>query len=273
MPVPGAPDPERKKRAAMYGVLAGLSVIAAILLGLGAAGVLQIRADKPPQGQLKAQTPEPPPMLEARGSQPPPALEKTVPPKKEMPPEVREWLEHLRKCENLKNDLHREQVNTLSVIQQRLSSGIGGLTVKDVDRLTDPEGTMVDLDTFRDIDRHMASMAPRWMELERFFWSKQPPDADCQKIAEAFGQGLREVYGNINDVRKILSGFVGSGDPSIEGQASAQASLKELGREHPKTLDQAFKDCERLLTRLFIKYDAEQYFHIESDLTGGLLMK
>jgi len=268
------PEPDRRKRAALYGVLAGLAVIAAVLLGLSASGVLRLTAKEPATGQLQAQASEGPSLLEAQGSQPPPALESTAPPKKDMPQEVKDWLEHLRRCENLKNDLHRDQANTLGVIQKRLLSGAGGLTVKDVDRWTDPDGTTVDMDIFHDLDKQLSSMPEKWKELEQFFWSKPPPDADCQKIADAFGQGLREIPASINDVRKILSGFVGSGDPSVEGQASAEARLKEVGREHPKSLDQAFRDCERLLTRLFIKYDAEQYFHVESDLPGGgLLMK
>lgn len=274
MPAPGVPDPARKKRAALYGVLAGIAVIAAVLIGLNAAGLLQLNAKPSPAGNLKAEGSQGPTLLEAQGNQAPPALQATAPPKTDIPQNIKDWLEHLRRCENLKNDIHRDQANTLGVIQKRLLSGTGGLTVKDVDRWTDPDGTTVDMDIFKDLDKQLDAMPGKWTELSQFFWSKPPPDADCQKIADSFDQGLREIPGAINDVRKLLSGFIGTGDPTVDAQASAEADIKKIGRDHPKTLDQAFKDCEHLLTKLFIKYDTEQYFHIESDLPGGgLLMK
>lgn len=274
MPKPGASDPSSKKRAAVYGVLAGIAVVAATLIGLSAAGLLQLNAKTPPSNQLQALGSQPPSLLEAQGSDAPPKLEATAPPKTEMPQAIKDWLEHLRKCENWKNDLHREQANKLSVIEKRLLSGAGGLTVKDVDRISDPDGTTVDMEIFHDLDKELNEMPGKWTEIDQYFWSKPPPDADCQKIADAFDQGLREIPGSINDIRKILNGFIGTGDPSVDSQANAEADLKKIGRDHPKALDDAFRDCEKQLAKLFIKYDTDQYFHIEADLPGGgLLMK
>lgn len=272
--MPGSPDPSSKKRAALYGVLAGLAVIAAVLAGLGAAGLLRLNANPAPAGQLQAQASEGPKLLESQTAPAPPALESTAPPKVEMPAAVRDWLEHLRRCENLKNDLHREQASYLSAMAGRLKSGALGLTVQDVDRISSPDGTMANLSILEELNKQLSEMPAKWTELDQFFWSKAPPDADCRRIADAFSQGLREVAATFNDVRQVLSGFAGSGEPSVESQARAESQIRDIGREHPKSLDQAFKDSEQMLAELFKKYDTPQSFHIASDLPGGgLLMK
>jgi hypothetical protein len=246
--------------------------IAALVFGLGAAGILRLRgSDKP--GPVLARGQEPtqsvltergpddnPSILPKQADQPAATLTKPGPVR--MPDDVRAWLEHLEKIERAKQALSQDEQDDLmismrSIDQMVTKAATDGLL--DPDSSADPEAGVND---FLPIKK----MTADWKELRRQFNQDGPPVPDeCKDLHDQYDSALMQVPGVLKDINDIAGNlFDEDKKPKIKG-------LREVQRTHQDYIDKPLHRSDRLLGDICDHYQTRKWFDIKVDNAGGLM--
>lgn len=255
---PGTPRPGRSWSAVAAVVVAAIGVV----MGLGAAGVLQLGALVPRTEVQAAGESTPAPIAMAGRPEDVPVREAA----RVMPSDVRAWLEHLERMEKKKNELHERQANEARALASSLTGG--GLNLQDVDSILDPGAGMPDPRNI--VDELIDKIAPPWVDLRKEFLETGPPmPLECKPIATQFETGISQMVSKVEQIRDIMNAF----DPaSVSATSEAGEKQTELGamkRDHKQVVDNAFKATDDLLAQICRKYQARKWFDIDQGVLGG----
>ncbi|HEY0867936.1 MAG TPA: hypothetical protein VGE01_11175 [Fimbriimonas sp.] len=264
----GAFDAQRKRNTILLVTLAILALVGAIVTGLALSGVLKFGAKAPDHKTLQARGQAPRGVLEARGTAAPPVMPQ-VAQKVEMPKEIEDWLNHLKRCEELKRELTVQQNGELSGLL--MGAGIGALTPQAVDIISGADADINDALPTRQIADKLVPMITRWTDLDDAF-RKYPPPPECQQLATAFDSGLNGLASQMDAIRSMLAGL-DANDPNMQSKGEkTKADAQHVLRTHTRSADDNFQMSQRLLEEICDKYNRKPWFNIDSKgSVGGLL--
>lgn len=248
-------DDSQRRQKKFLGVAVGVCAVVAIILGLGATGVLKLWGPEQSSKTLAARGAPPNNVLRAQAAPPAAVTKEEVP---VMPDDVRKWLEHLEKCEAQKVEISLKQQAEMTKFGQMVSalgSGIGLMNpydqtedgdVKSPDKVT--QGKFLDL-------------KPDWEKLIDYFHSFPPP-AECVPIASDFDRSLSEIPGMTDDIADVLNTV--QSDPS-----AALVKINTLKSKSYNDIDRYFARCDERVADICKKYQTRKWFNIKSDVSGA----
>ncbi len=177
----------------------------------------------------------------------------------EMPPDIRDWLEHLRITEEKRTKLAQDQIGSVMVSAEQikgseLTDALSGLLGDG----NEPEKT--ESPKVEETKNVLADVRPAWKDLDTFFNSKPPPDA-CREIASNYDQALRETGGTIGDIIDIMNS---AADPH-----QAVAKLQEIMRTNKKLIDEPGRKTDQGVQAICDYYKTRKWFSISGDIGGG----
>ncbi|MCB8932962.1 MAG: PepSY-associated TM helix domain-containing protein [Fimbriimonadaceae bacterium] len=261
----GAEAARQKRSMRWIAALAIVGSLAAAYIGLRASGALRIGASTPEAPTLEAQgSVQAPAILRTEGTTPPPALNKPGE-RIVMPPEIRDWLEHLRRTEEKRMRLAEDQMAELMVSLTLLQ---GGDPLTNLGDLLDPDApTYPEQDppsvkrTTEDAQKHSRA----WAELTQFF-NSVPPPAECVPIRNEYDQVVRETGLMMTDIMGLVQG-------STANPQTALASLMRMRGRSKERIDQPAIETDSLVQEICNKYNTRKWFDVKGDVGGGMLGK
>jgi len=259
----------QKKKQTQAVIIGGvLAIIAAAIFGLFASGALRFGATNPQGDALQAKgTPPDPGALQLKATPPDPSLQKTAtapPAPAEMPIDVYNWLKHLEECERRKIEISGDQAAEVTVFIQKnsvLGAGMGLMNPYDQSESGDGDKPPAEYTKGKILD-----LRPRWDDLIQFFYS-YPPPAECQPLANDFGQAVNEIPGMMSDLGAILNDLSGNPDKALQ-------SLTKMQNASYDGVDRYFARADEKLSQICTKYNQHKWFNIASDVgSSGILGK
>ena len=229
------------------------------LFGLKAAGILKLGGSLPDNTLALGGKGADNNLLMARGKTGPPVLNEqgSVPKPLKMPQDVWDWLEHLRRIEARKNDLHLKQVSELKVFQQMigvLGPGIG--EVDPYDQTGDAGKEPADVTKGK-----FADLRPDWYQLIKDFQAVPPPD-ECKPIADDYYRAINEIPGMTGDVIGVLNTV--STDPQ-----GALTAVSKLRNKSYGEIDRYLDRTDARVQAICDKYNVRKWFNIKTDVAGS----
>lgn len=254
-----APPPSRSK---LIAIISGALLVVAVAFILGATGVLRIGAQRqsptlqeqatPPEASItKAETPTPTGVTIG----PPPE-------KVKMPDDIKAWLEHLRRCEEKRVALSRDQVSSMMVTLSMLQVGGADEAIKDLTN-DDPNAPPPNPPTKKVVDQTV-DMRTKWRELSDLF-NSVPPPAECKPIRDDYDQALRETGGMMMDI-------LGTLDNAGTNPQEAVAKLMQLQGKSADRIDEKAQKADDGVSAICDKYETPKWFKIVRDIGGGGLL-
>lgn len=244
---------QKRSKVWLWVPLVGALILGTVFLTLFMAGAFQQEAEVP-QTALKTQATAPPPVLEKAAQVP-----------EGMPPEVRDWLEHLRRIEIRKNELHAQMLGQMMVFKEMIplailqpfldeANGMESGEIKDPRTLTG--------ETIKDL-------SPDWSQLRQDFVD-YPPPPECQSLADDYDRGLSEVGAAVHDIYRIMSKVQ---EGSAESASQAVSDLVAMQGGSAGQIDQYFRQADEKLGGICNQYNVNKWFAISPDMPGGMLSK
>jgi hypothetical protein len=184
----------------------------------------------------------------------------TPPPEeaKQMPADIRAYLEHVRETERRRFQLSTKNLGDLKVKMAQLGAAGGMNALK---KWLDGGGEEEDVKAPADeLAADAAVMRREWDELSTFFQSVPPPRR-CQTLRDRYGVALSETGAGITEVMMLL------GSASADPQA-AVASLERM-KGTSKNIDGASKDANVEVTTICRDFNVRPWFEIQTDYGGG----
>lgn len=225
------------------------------LIGLGLVGfkLLQKTGKEEPTNLLAKQAKAPEPVLQ-QTAKAEPILRKAGTAPKEMPDNIRRWLEHLEKIEKQRGKLAQKGLAGMMMLAPALQQGAA---IEDLQGLAtgDPEAEMPKSGADKIADTS-AETKKEWADLRKDFDSFPPP-AECKNIADPYGHALDETGAMIQDILDAVQ--VAKENPqkalqTLYGMKNSSKSIDEFG----DTTDDRVKEiCDF--------YDTRKWFSISSD--------
>jgi hypothetical protein len=229
--------------------------LALALIGLSAAGVLQFGAKAPE------------PSLTAFGNRPKPSLQAPRDPGKEMPDDIRAWLEHLERIEKMRVQLAKDQIRMLMIDASEFQATAYADTLKSLlgEDPTGPGDIPPEYDSKKKAEKIVESVRPDWKALAEEF-EAMPPPAECQEMAAKYSQVLRETGATTGDIIDAMNN--GGSDPSV-----VIDKLQALIKSHREHIDKPAIEVDLAVEDLCDKYDTRKWFAIAGDVgSSGSLM-
>lgn len=193
-------------------------------------------------------------ILQQQGKTEGAVLQDTAQRAKNMPEDVRRWLEHLERIEKLRGKLAQKGLAQMMMLAQTASLGM------DLDGLkalanADPDSPEPKMSSDKIAEASQQTKAD-WAELKRDFASYSPP-AECQKIADPYSHALDETGAMISDVLDAL----------VLAKDDTQAALQSLYgmQNQSKSIDEYGNTTDGRLQDICDKYDTRKWFKISSD--------
>ncbi len=253
-------DPFKQRKAGQYGVIVAVVVCILLMGALAFSGVLKFGA-KEQEASLRAQGSDNVPLIKAQGSEAVGDLR--VPGRERMPDDVRAWLEHLRRCEEKRVNLSKDQIMRLIVVKAGLGPGGMAAAMKDI------LGESFDGDSHpptEEIQKTAEDLRKPWTELVSLFNSVVPP-AECERIRAKYDIPLRETGAQIADVDAIMTGSQNGGDPT-----EMIAKLNQIFDDHKKVIDIPANETDAMVAEICNKYGEHKWFSITGNVGGGAPM-
>jgi len=168
-----------------------------------------------------------------------------------MPDDVMNWLKHLQKIEEKKNELEVKQEADMEVFMQKLQALGAGIGEMDPYNQTGEEGQSpsdVTKGKFEDLK-------PAWEDLITEFQSVPPPK-ECEPIANDYYAGLSEIPGMTSDINDVLN-QVASSSPQ-----QALQKAYSLQNKSYDTIDRSFSQTDKRVQAICDKYNVRKWFNI-----------
>jgi hypothetical protein len=271
-----APDPfssqgadVRRKQTTMMIIIGLLLAIVAAIVGLSAAGVLRFGREAPKTGTLQAKGAMPDNRIMAKPSvAPAPVLEKGGE-RPEMPADVRDWLDHLRRCEELKMRITGEIETEMAGEAASFKTGVS--SPGQVEDITNPETSLDKLpanESFQNLRRRIAT---RFSDLQGQFISLPPPE-ECKTLAYNFSMGLEGLVGETDKIIGIIGGINLTDRSAQDQMRDSVTELQRINTSHRETVDRPFREAQSELEKVCRRYDVNPWFGINSSGTSNGLM-
>lgn len=231
-------------RSFWWGTVVGLLAIGGLMAVLFATGVLQLRGN-PPQAAITQQGTVPPPIT-AKGP-------------KQMPDDVRAWLEHLERIERKRVALAQKQLAQVLVVGTQLKgTGIAdilGSMLSDGEESTTPPEIEKAQSTIADVRKPWAELADEFNTL--------PPPPGCQEVAVAYDQTLRETGATVGDIQDVVTNAMADPQAAIE-------KLQAIRGSHTSSIDDAATRTDKGVQAICDAYDTRKWFSITRDVGGSM---
>lgn len=283
------PMATNKRRAGRWGIIVGILVVAAIAFGLNASGILgrfgsdpgskslqakgsqgddsalQAMGTNPDSNALSAQGAETTPsILQAQGSQGSPILPATAD-RKQMPDDVRRWLEHLERIEKKRIDMTQDQL--AAAIMQMTELQLGG-SMSDLQKLLDDgtgETTQDNIDTAREAVNTFEGNRQKWVQLNDEFLGVPAP-AECVQLRNEYDKVLRETGAMIMEICQAVE------NAESDRQGALKTLMKMQGSSDAR-IGRPARGSDRMLGEICSKYDTRKWFSITSDVGSNAMGK
>lgn len=243
-------------------IVAIVAVILAIAVGFGAKNLLSKFGTQAagPSVEKMAKAPDMPSV--AKTGTPPPqpnlAIEKDL---KKMPPEVREWLEHLAETERRRARLANQGMGKVMAMMPTAQMGMDMTALKALaEGNTDAPEPKTSVDNIQESGQ---AVRKDWADLMAFFVSKQPP-TECVPIANSYHHAVEETGAMIGDIMDSLN----------KAKDDPQAALQALyGMQNTsKSIDEYGKETDGKVGDICAKYETRKWFSIQADFGNSGLM-
>ena len=199
-----------------------------------------------------------PQVLQA-ASPPPKTVAKVVEePVSGMPPEIRDWLEHLYEIETSRRALAS---NGIIGLLETYGKSLAGLAQEASDEDSDP-GHSHAIENLRSLAARCASMKADWAALERRL-NSVPVPPECRTIDSYYTQSLTQTAQLIGQVGDICDRA--TGDPK-----SALNEAKGMVGQSSGKVDRPALRADAALTALFATYREKKWFDLEGDVGANL---
>lgn len=226
-----------KRTSFWWGAVVGLMVVGGVVGLLFATGNLQLR------GGNNA------PAITQQGEAPAPVVQKGP---KQMPDDVRAWLEHLERIEKKRVALAQKQLaGATSVLRGLVESA----------RSSADEGSGTESLERPSIRSSVDNVRAPWTALADEFTSMRPPPG-CSEIAGNYEQTLREVSAHVVEIIELSE--------SATTNPNAIESLLSLLDSNDKVIDTPAGKADEGVQKICDAYDTRKWFSIQRDIgTGG----
>lgn len=256
---------QQKRQRTWLAVGGATAIVAALFVGLMAAGALKFGAQAPSEKTLQAKGAAPDPGLLAKeGKAPDNSLQKTAQAPSEMPEDVLAYLKHIEECERRKADIVGDQLAEATVLLQQnqaLGAGMGLMDPYDQSQESAEDKPPSEYTRGKVLD-----FRPRWTELYDFFASVRPPQ-ECQDLAEDYGKAMGEIPGQMGDLADAMNQLTGNPTEALQ-------SLQKLKGKSYEGIDRYFARSDEQVGRICAKYNKPKWFNVKTDVgSGGLLGK
>lgn len=228
--------------------------------GLMLAGETQARSILEAEGSgevppvLGAEGGSPPPMLQAQGSAGVPTLNQEA----GMPDNIRQYLQHVERCESRRTSMASSQVaDAVGMLTDLQGANMQGLFDEDgppVEKMPSPTGKVID---------SARNMRVNWDDLLRTFDSVQAP-AECAAIKSYFDRVIRETGLMMFEITDAVS-RAGS-----DRQQALRALMGMQGKSASR-IDRPAREADALVAGVCGRYNTRKWFDITSDVGGGML--
>lgn len=206
--------------------------------------------------------------LQLRGSQSNPAIVQRAEPTapivakgpKQMPDDIRAWLEHLERIEKKRVELTQAQLVQVTVMGTQLK----GVGIADIlgSMLEESESSETKPPELRKAEGTVADVRKPWADLAVEF-ATMPPPQGCQEVAVNYDQALRETGATMGDILDAMNG-------AMENPQAAIQALQKIRGQHIGSIDEAAGKADQGVQAICDAYDTRKWFTIQRDIGGGL---
>lgn len=250
-----------KSNAGVWWALGAILAIAAILFGLGAAGILRLRSADKAGPMLVQPGPDQGKLLVKRADDPPPVLQRNQDDPIRMPDDVRAWLEHLERIERAKQELQRDQMDDLMISMRSIEQLVLGAATEGLMDPDAPDNPTAGVNDFLPVEK----MTADWKELRRRFNQDGPPcPEECKPLKDEYDGALAQVPGVLNDIGSITGNLF---DPEKKSKIK---DLREIQQNHREYIDKPLTKSDRMVGQICDKYETKKWFDIKVD-SGGMM--
>ena len=249
-------EAKKQKIALLVGV--GVLVLAALVgFGISALGI-----NKGKDQVALAQDPgDPSPVLPAVVAEPDPALPIEKPADIQMPDDVYNWLEHLRRTD----ERLTSETNAIGMTAgiDRVS-GLADMYGKALD------GNLEDYTPRTESDKVNQKTDSAFADLATYFDSVPPP-AECRPIYNAYKISLSETEANIHKIQELTSqafatAMSGDGNPN-----AVVDDLKTIYADHKDGIDEHRRLTDNGVQQICDKYRTRKWFGIKPDPANPIM--
>ncbi len=252
------------RKKATIATLAAIAVLVLGAIGLKASGVLKLGQGPVRAGDLTVRGAGADAMLKERGGPDTSMLSKGEP-LIGMPDDVRDWLEHLRKVEEMKRQLTADQMHDEVGLLGQVNNTDGLMTGAEVRKMADPDNNSTEVPAVTALKDFGEKYKQKWYDLSTFLRSKPAP-AECQPIASSYDQGLTQMGATISDFGKILDDVSAKADDDPSGaRAAGTAAVDNIGDSHKKYIDKGFSEADQGVADICAKYHVKKAFDIDTN--------
>jgi hypothetical protein len=249
--------PNTQKKTPWALILGTLLAICLFSMGFLAFKLFQKTGKDDPTSILARTERAPAPVLQQTAKSEP-VLGKQAQAPKQMPENIRKWLEHLEKIEKLRGKLAQKGLAEFMVMAPSLQQGADIEALKAL-ASGDPNAEMPKSAADKVADTSSDSKVA-WADLRREFDSFPPPP-ECKSIADSYGHALDETGAMIQDILDAVQ--VAKDDPqkalqTLYGMKNSSKSIDEYGNAAD---DKVKEICDF--------YDTRKWFSINSDFGGS----
>lgn len=180
----------------------------------------------------------------------------------EMPADVRNWLEHLRKIESARIALASGEVQDAAQVLMGLqSSDLTRALDEDADSQEDERRTA--LERAGKVAGDMATMRQAWRTLQTAFDSVPAP-AECASIQRSYDQVIGETGAMIVEI-------VGAMRSASDDPQAAVKALTAMQGQSKARIDVPARMSDQGVDQLCRKYGAVKWFDIQNDIGSGVM--
>lgn len=246
--------------------ITGLAVLALICAGLGMSGLLRFNAQPANRDMLRSEARHKPELLAVEKKPDNNLTQVPVEAQAQMPAEIREWLEHLRKTEEARQRLCMGQIGEFTVTMTKLQVAGAADMLKDMmggDETALQEEPQQPSST-TEVHQAFESAQKDWRELRAHFESKIPP-RECEAAADSYNVALSETSGMMLDLMSALDRAVSGTDEDKQAVVGELSKMKGSS----KTIDEAGGKTDAEVQAICDHYKVRKWFGIASDIGGG----
>lgn len=243
-------------------VVVGVLLLAGI--GFGASSLLKASGRPGPSDLLKSQGAPQGDLLRAAAKPAPDMMraEANPPAVVTMPPEIRDYLEHVHQTELRRKDAatkHLAEAQTM-MMQMSVTGGLEALKslLSDSDADLKPPTD--------DLKKSMDNMKIDWVGVSRFLDSKTAP-AECNGLRQSFATCIQETGAQLMDVLSVIAGASENPTSAIQSLEKMKGSSKLIDDHARRANDDVKRICEHYHTQPWFEISAD--FGSRSMLSAG----
>jgi hypothetical protein len=247
-------DQQRKRTTLITLALGVVAALCAVGFGLKSLGILGQNGRTPEEAALAAKGKLAGPELVAMGKTPDAPLAAVAQAPAEMPDDIYQWLEHLRKSEEKRAEITMSQL-TSAYTEKEKSQVAGGVdALKDLlNGIDDPSSELHSpTEKLGQLIKHMHDECHGVLV---YFDSVQPPN-ECIAIKNAYDQALNEEAAQMGDIADHLA-------------AGDMEKLLKMEGKSASGIDSAGEKTDRLVGEICDKYHKRRWFNIATDIKSS----